>query len=573
MSASAATAPPGDADVTAAAPSRPASAGAAALLAIGLFVWGLVVGLHYGRMGYLPLDQSIVFDGGYRLLSGQLPYRDFMTPAAVVPAALQAACFRILGLTWFSYVLHAAAANGLFAVLAFALLRQFELRPAWAAWWAALSALTFYPPIGVPYAEHHAFLFGLGALVAGNAARRVRGDGVAFSLGALAAILIVAAFFCKANPTVFLAPLAGALPLLAAPGRRRRRNLYGLLLGAAAALAAIAAYVARWVPDPGAARRFALAMPAAVGEGRIRELLVSGGPGSPFWRTILAFWPVASLALALAIALRGLLARQGANGGRVAAFLALGLCGVSLAFAATTLRTPATAAAYVFLVAGLAQASLPRGLAQGLDQCSFARVDRRAPRPRFVAATLALLLLASAVEAVRFDLRVNETRAGIGAPPVAGAAPMPAALSYLRWGTPPFVHYTSGDLVAVVSFFASHPGNFFLIGDSSILYAITGRPSVSPVLWFHPFLTLPFGARWPRQEFDRHLRRRLREHGIRYIVLEGEATQMGVSLKTFPLLEQRAEAGRCGEQSLGGFRIITLCRPLSRPPAAPVPVP
>jgi len=561
MSASAAIAPPGDANATREAPARRAAAAAATVPAIGLFVWGFLVALHYGRMGYLPLDQSIVFDGGYRLLSGQLPYRDFMTPAAVVPAALQALCFRILGLSWFSYVLHAAAANGLFAVLAFALLRQFELRPAWAGWWAALSALIFYPPIGVPYAEHHAFLFGLAALVAGNGARRVRGDGGAFGLSALAAFLVAAAFFCKSNPTVFLAPLAGALPLLASPGRRRRRNLYGLLLGAAIALAGIAAYVVRYVPDPGAAREFGLAMPAAVGEARIRELLVSGGPGSPFWHTILAFWPVASLALALAIALRALLARHREDGGRIAAFLALGLCGASLAFAATTLRTPITATAYVFLVAGLAQASLAQGT----------RVDRPAPRPRFVAATLALLLLASAIEAVRFDLRVNETRAGIGAPPAAAAAPMPAALRYLRWGTPPFVSYSSADLVAVVSFFASHPGHFLLIGDSSILYGITGRPSVSPVLWFHPFLTVPFGARRPQEEFDRLLLRRLREHDTRYIVLEGEATQMGVSLKTFPIVEQRVEALSCGEQSLGGFRIITLCRPLSRLPAAPVP--
>ncbi|HXO28646.1 MAG TPA: hypothetical protein VOA80_14960 [Thermoanaerobaculia bacterium] len=555
-------------DETRAAPARHAVAGsAAALPAAGLFTWGLLVALHYGRMGYLPLDQSIVFDGGYRLLSGQLPYRDFMTPAAVVPAALQAGFFRVLGVSWFSYVLHAAVANGLFAALAFALLRQCGLRPAWAAWWAALSALTFYPPIGVPYAEHHAFLFGLAALAAGNAARRTRGDAGALLWSALAAILLAAAFFSKSNPAVFLAPLAVALPLLRVPGRRRLRNLCGLLLGTAGALAGVFAYVARWVPDPGAARRFALEMPAAVGAARIRLLLAGRGPGWPFWRPMLTLWPLASLVLALTIALHSLLARHGDGERRLAAFLALGLTAVSAAFVATTLRSPVTAAAYVFLVAGLAQASLARGLSgagtAAADEPSPGRPPGAAPPPpraRIATAMLALLLTASAVEAVRFDLLVNEARAGIDAPPAAAAATLPTALRYLRWGVPPFVHYGSGDLAEVAGFFASHPGNFWLLGDSSILYGITGRPSVSPVLWFHPYLTVPFAGRQQREEFDRLLRRHLRAYDIRYVVLEGEATQMGVSLATFPVLKRRVDALRCGEETFGGFRIITLCR-------------
>jgi hypothetical protein len=565
-------------DETRAAPARHAGAGAAALPAAGLFTWGLLVDLHYGRMGFLPLDQSIVFDGGYRILSGQLPYRDFMTPAAVVPAALQAGFFRVLGVTWFSYVLHAAAANGLFAALAFTLLRQCGLRPAWAAWWAALSALTFYPPIGVPYAEHHAFLLGLAALVAGNAARRTRGDAGAFLWSALAAVLVAAAFFSKSNPVVFLAPLAAALPLLEVPVRRRLRNLCGLLLGAAGALAGVLAYVACYVPDPGTARRFGLDMPAAVGAARIRLLLAGGGPGWQFWRPMVTLWPLASLALALAIALHSLLARHGDGERRLAALLALGLAAVSAAFVATTLRSPVTAAAYVFLVAGLAQASLARHTADAAAAANAAGAAAAAvpeptparspgggppaPRARIATAMLSLLIVASVVEAARFDLLVNERRAGIGAPPAAAAAPLPTALRYLRWGVPPFVHYASGDLAEVAGFFASHPGNFWLLGDSSILYGVTGRPSVSPVLWFHPYLTIPFADRREQQELDRLLRRHLRVYDVRYVVLEGEATQMGVSLATFPVLQRRVDALRCGEETFGGFRIITLRGPV-----------
>jgi hypothetical protein len=537
---------------------------AAALAAVGLFVWGVAVALHYGRMGYMPLDQSIVFDGGYRLLSGQLPYRDFMTPAAVMPAALQAVFFRLLGVTWFAYVLHAAVVNGLFAVLVLAFLTQFELRAGWAGWWAALSALTFYPPIGVPYAEHHAFFFAFGALVAGNTARRARLDHAACLLGTLVAMLVAAAFFSKASPTVFLAPLALGLPLVSRSGRRRMANLCGMLIGTGITIAGLAVYVLVYVPNAGAARRFAFDMPAAIGAARIARLLPVGGTGWSGARTILAVWPMASLTLAMVVALLSLPVRRHGDDARIAALLAVGLAAASAVFALTTQRSAATAAVYVFLVPGLAQASLGHsaGGLGGAPPGRSAGVAWKPPAP-LATAVLALFLCASALEAWRFNGLVNEGRAGIVLSPIGANSPLPAALSYLRWMMPAFVPYTSRDLAAVADFFASHAGNFFLLGDSSILYAVTGRPSTSPVLWFHPHLTVPFAGCQALPNFDRDLLRHLEGFDVRYIVLEGDATQMGVSLASFPMLARRVEALRCDEESHGGFRIITLCNTLA----------
>src|SRR5262245_16424312 len=109
----------------------------------------------------MPLDQSIVFDGAWRVQCGQLPVRHFGTPSGVVPIFIQAAFFRMLGVTWFAYCLHAALANGLFVFLVFGLLRRLDARPALAFVYALLSAVVMYPPFGVPYMDQHAFLFGL----------------------------------------------------------------------------------------------------------------------------------------------------------------------------------------------------------------------------------------------------------------------------------------------------------------------------------------------------------------------------------------------------------------------------
>ena len=59
-----------------------------------LFALGVGVNLVFGRRGFMPLDHSIVFDGGWRLLSGQVPFRDFAAPSGLVPSAMQVPFFR-----------------------------------------------------------------------------------------------------------------------------------------------------------------------------------------------------------------------------------------------------------------------------------------------------------------------------------------------------------------------------------------------------------------------------------------------------------------------------------------------
>ena len=145
-----------------------------------LFLFGLAVSLYYGRRGWMPLDQSIVFDGGWRVLSRQVPLRDYHAPNGFVPHALQAVFFAALGVTWFAYRLHAAVVNGLFALLVRRMLEQLGLwRPASFAY-AALSALVLYPPFGVPYMDPHAFFFALLAVavaLCGRSAGRGSGPG------------------------------------------------------------------------------------------------------------------------------------------------------------------------------------------------------------------------------------------------------------------------------------------------------------------------------------------------------------------------------------------------------------
>jgi hypothetical protein len=65
---------------------------------------------------------------------------------------------------------------------------------------------------------------------------------------------------------------------------------------------------------------------------------------------------------------------------------------------------------------------------------------------------------------------------------------LPPGLEFMRWSRGPS-GYDADELTALVRFLSESDGNFLLVGDSSILYGLTGKPSVSPVLWMDPRLT------------------------------------------------------------------------------------
>ena len=118
-----------------------------------------------GERGFFPLDQSIVFDGGYRLLSGQTPYRDFLIPIGPVVFWIQAMFFELMGIGYFSYVFGAAVVNVLATACSVAVLRLlFPASKPLSYVAGLLTAVWFYAPFGTPWPEQTAFFFAFVAL-------------------------------------------------------------------------------------------------------------------------------------------------------------------------------------------------------------------------------------------------------------------------------------------------------------------------------------------------------------------------------------------------------------------------
>ena len=72
-------------------------------------------------MGVLPIDTFLIFNSGYDLLNGVLPFKDVWTIKGPLLDIIQALFFKIFGVSWFSYASHASLFNSLFALATFGL--------------------------------------------------------------------------------------------------------------------------------------------------------------------------------------------------------------------------------------------------------------------------------------------------------------------------------------------------------------------------------------------------------------------------------------------------------------------
>jgi hypothetical protein len=534
---------------------------------LALFLFGLLVSLYYGRRGYMPLDQSIVFDGGWRILSGQVPFRDYHAPNGFVPHAMQAVFFAVLGVTWFAYCLHAAVINGLFAVLVQRVLKGLGLAGGLALAYGALSALVLYPPFGVPYMDQHAFFFSLLAVAAALCGRRKEeAESVRWTWLLLPTVLLLAGL-SKQIPSVFALPVVLVIALFDTRAKSLRR--LGLLAtGTAAALGLLAVLGMLVGVELERLDLYARQLPSKVGESRYgfvpglvplveRMRHTADVLGLHSIRLIHAF---AGLSIAALVLLWKARRRDLVAVPFRAALLAEALLVTCLLFIALTSNQPEIGVPFVFLAAGLIHLALERTY-DGL-------VRMRAGWLALAARVLGGIVLVVALrDGWVFTSSVNATRVvnDFDWDPVTAAISAPRVhpdLEFMRWQLPASDHvarYGPAHLADLVEALKEKEHNVLLLSDASIVYGLAGKPSAAPSLWFHPGLTLPMFDDERLADYEQLLLERMDELAVRFVVLDGDHTWIGVSLEHFPRLKERIESRRVGPGArFGPFELIDL---------------
>ena len=119
------------------------------------------VNYYYGSIGVFPIDTFAFFDSANFINKGFLPIRDYWTSNGFFVDIFQSLVFKIFGANWNSYLLHSSFLNFIFAFLTYRFFINEGLTKKVSLFYSLSVAILAYPPVGVPFPDHHSLIFSL----------------------------------------------------------------------------------------------------------------------------------------------------------------------------------------------------------------------------------------------------------------------------------------------------------------------------------------------------------------------------------------------------------------------------
>ena len=512
--------------------------------------------LYYGRIGFNPLDSPIVFDGAYRILEGQDYLIDYYAPAGYVPSQVQAFFFRIMGVNWFSFAIHAALFNGFFGLIVYQLFRQFKAPVYFAALYAIASGLVFYAPFGTPYPDQHAFSFSLLGLYL-----LIRGANTSGRKAMISWLLtgpaFVLGFLSKPVPTAYAMVLAVLLLPLFLKRDNWKQGIIFMGAGSIGILILGALWLEFWRMDFDQAWHYFWTLPSEIGSARLNE--PSYLPGGPVKRLFTApfhafavyndpyvIFAYAVPALGPILALCKYLLRFdwmapfGLPNRHQWQMLALGtgLTMVSSLFIQVTANQFENGIPFIFLHLGLVHLFLLDYYRQRVD--TLGNMSWIFVWPQFVIVCIMWLFLG--LQCYTFHHDVIEGRKIHDFPPdqeiVYTGPDGVSGMDWLLWQEP--WRYGDRNMADLITYLEAEEQPFFYFGDMTFLYGLMGQENPIPALWLHPGLTIPEPDDPWFTAFEEQFLANLVDLQPRFLIAENEKTETykGVTLASFPKVEQ-----------------------------------
>jgi len=124
-----------------------------------LSIFAFFINYHYGFIGIMPMDNLVLYNGGYKVLNGYVPFTDYWLVTGPLLDYLNAFIFYINGVSWKSYVIHASFFNLIISTATYILFRNLELNKKFSLFYSVSFSLLFYPVVGTPFVDHHSTIF------------------------------------------------------------------------------------------------------------------------------------------------------------------------------------------------------------------------------------------------------------------------------------------------------------------------------------------------------------------------------------------------------------------------------
>lgn len=458
---------------------------------LAIVVFSFFLSLKAGERGFFAFDQSIVFDGSYRILCGQIPYKDFIIPIGPMVFWLQALFFKLFGTSYFSYLAGAASANVLAVICSLAITRMLFPSHKFLSYISGLlTAVWFYPLFGTPWAEQTAFLFSFLGITFVLAAGHYRKIGLLLLSGCFALFSLLS----KQNAGLYILPLYFLL-LLAFYAPELKLILRGCFMFLVGFMASgLLFFLWLWAKsDLKIFFQYFFQIPSFLGVYRILEekadfLNIFFGGSCHYsqlhWLPLgirLIFFTI--LLLAVFVSVFYFLNYKRIKDSWRPEFLASILCIYAIFFQYLFIHTTMNEAKNGLPFIGLIFAIGLGLLLRLFDNLGMAKIRQLA----LIIASLLLSFLCLIGIRASFAREVQQFR----------GAKFPKYLSIdklraLKWGEPTIVggvDVKEEDIANLVNYLKAEKKNFFIFPNFTFLYAVLGVPSPQPVLWFHKGLT------------------------------------------------------------------------------------
>ena len=124
-----------------------------------LAVLAFFINYHYGFIGMMPMDNTVLFNGGYRGLSGYIPFNDYWLVTGPLLDYLNAFFFKLFGISWSTFIIHSSIFNLVLAVVSYYFFIKMNLSDTFSFIYSLLISILFYFVLVTPFVDHHSTFF------------------------------------------------------------------------------------------------------------------------------------------------------------------------------------------------------------------------------------------------------------------------------------------------------------------------------------------------------------------------------------------------------------------------------
>jgi hypothetical protein len=124
-----------------------------------LILFSFFINYYYAKLGSFPIDTFLHYDSAYRILNGELPIKDYWIASGLIVDILQSFFFKIFGVNWFAYILHASLFNCLITILIYFFFLKNKINNFKAFLLSISFSILSYTISGTPFVDLHATYF------------------------------------------------------------------------------------------------------------------------------------------------------------------------------------------------------------------------------------------------------------------------------------------------------------------------------------------------------------------------------------------------------------------------------